>query len=80
MRLPEVDEGVVGEVEVAHFSGGVDGVVDLVEVVWVGQGVLLLKEAHAIMKSVRAKIAARMVQQQSVHILSFSSTGRFRKV
>lgn len=36
--------------------------------------------AKELINKVRAKIAARIVQMQSVHLRSFSSTGKFRNV
>ena len=42
-------------------------------------GIRLLNDAQEMMKRVIARMAARMVQKQSVHLLSFYSTGRFPK-
>jgi hypothetical protein len=72
----EEDVGVGGEVEEAELPASFGGVVDLVVVGCVGAGLHWLKEAQAMMNMVREKTAAMTVQQQSVHCLSFSSTGR----
>ena len=75
--MPDIEEREVGKVQIAEFSSAFGGIVDLVEMVCMERCVLLLKEVQAMMKMVRAKMAVRMVQQQSVHCRSFSSTGRF---
>lgn len=80
MGVEEEDVWVAGEVVVAELSGCFCRVVDLEVVVWVLGRVLLFQEAQAMMNMVREKTAAIMVQQQSVHFLSFSSTGKFRKL
>jgi hypothetical protein len=78
--VEEVDEGRVGLLVVAGGAGVVDGVVNCVEVVCVGAGVLWEKMKKDSTKRVRAKSPERMVQKQSVHFRSFYSTGKFRNV
>jgi hypothetical protein len=76
----EVDEGGVGLLVVAGGAGVVDGEVDFQEIAYVEALVLCLKMTKERIKRVRAKIADSTVQRQSVHLRSFSYTGKFRNV
>jgi ClpP class serine protease len=78
--VKEVNKGRVCLLVEAGGAGVVYGVVDCDEVVYVAAGLLCVKMKKERTKSVSAKVPARMVQRQSVHLRSFSSTGKLRNV
>jgi hypothetical protein len=78
--VEEVDVGGVGLLVEAGAAGVIHGEVHAEVIVCVGVAVRCVKMKKERMKRVRAKRAAMMVQQQSVHFRSFSSTGKLRNV
>ncbi len=65
---------------IAGLLSIVDWVVYCIEVFWVYAKIPLVKMKKDRIKRVRANMAARIVQKQSVHLRCRSSTGKFRKV
>jgi hypothetical protein len=71
LHISKINEGSVGQIEIALFTFALYWIVHLIEMFWINKIIRLLNAAHAIMKRVRAKIAAMIVQKQSVHFLYF---------
>lgn len=78
--IEEVDVWGIGLLVETGCFGVINGEIDCVIVICVGTAVLWVKMKKERMNKVSAKRAPMMVQQQSVHLRSFYSTGKLRKV
>jgi hypothetical protein len=76
----EVDERGICLLVVARISCVVNWEINLEVIFYVRLVVLCVKIKKDRTNKVTAKAAGRIVQKQSVHFLSFSSTGKFRNV
>jgi len=78
--IEEVYVGGVFLLVIAGVVSVVHRIIHRVEIFWMETGIHFEKMKKEVTKRVSAKMAAMMVQRQSVHFRYFSSTGKLRKV